>query len=53
MVEKEGTTVEPEEKPRERFGYWNFDLLFMICTGDEGPSPGQAGELPSSSLVSP
>lgn len=27
-----GTTAEVVEVGRERFGYWCFDLLFLLCT---------------------
>ena len=27
-----GTTAENIELPRERFAYWAFDLLFLICS---------------------
>jgi hypothetical protein len=31
----DGTTAEIVELPRERFAYWAFDLLFLICTESE------------------
>lgn len=30
-----GTTMEVIEVGRERFGYWCFDLLFLLCTDVE------------------
>lgn len=35
-----GTTAEVVELGRERFGYWCFDLLFLMCSDvDQGESP--------------
>lgn len=28
----DGTTIDDEELPRERFAYWCLDLLFHMCT---------------------
>ncbi|GAA6010582.1 hypothetical protein JCM10207_007749 [Rhodosporidiobolus poonsookiae] len=33
--EVRGTTVEVVETPRERFAYWCFDLLFLLCEATE------------------
>ena len=30
-----GTTAEVVEVGRERFGYWCFDLLFLLCSDVE------------------
>lgn len=31
----DGTTIDDEELPRERFAYWCLDLLFQMC--DQAP----------------
>lgn len=40
--EMDGTTIGERERPRERFAYWAFDLLFSMCA-----SAGQGEPLPS------
>ena len=42
----DGTTVDEGELPRERFAYWCFDLLFLMC---QRGSP--ASEEPGKSFV--
>lgn len=35
-VTLDGTTMDDDELPRERFAYWCFDLLFLMCSRAPG-----------------
>lgn len=45
----DGTTIGESELPRERFAYWCFDLLFLMCQRGS-PHTNEPGE-PFASLV--
>ena len=45
----DGTTIDETELPRERFAYWCFDLLFLMCQRDS-PDTNEPGE-PFASLL--